>query len=93
MLDALDISSAVVNNTVLAHAITEAKEAIREGWILPDPSKPVDTFPLVSHMISIGEKSGQLEEMLLRVADAYDNEVHTTVEGLTSLVEPVIIVE
>ncbi len=43
-------------------------------------------------MISIGERSGQLEDMLLRVADAYDNEVATTVEGLTSLVEPVIIV-
>jgi len=43
-------------------------------------------------MISIGEKSGQLEDMLLRVAESYDNEVETSVEGLTSLVEPVIIV-
>jgi general secretion pathway protein F len=43
-------------------------------------------------MISIGEKSGQLEEMLLRVADAYDNEVQTSVDALTSLVEPIIIV-
>jgi general secretion pathway protein F len=93
VLDALDISSAVVNNTVLAHAITEAKEAIREGADIAGPLKASGYFPpLVSHMISIGEKSGQLEEMLLRVADAYDNEVHTTVEGLTSLVEPVIIV-
>jgi general secretion pathway protein F len=93
VLDALDISSAVVNNTVLAHAITEAKEAIREGADIAGPLKASGYFPpLVSHMISIGEKSGQLEEMLLRVADSYDNEVHTTVEGLTSLVEPVIIV-
>jgi general secretion pathway protein F len=93
VLDALDISSAVVNNTVLAHAITEAKEAIREGADIAGPLKASGYFPpLVAHMISIGEKSGQLEEMLLRVADAYDNEVHTTVEGLTSLVEPVIIV-
>jgi general secretion pathway protein F len=43
-------------------------------------------------MISIGEKSGQLEDMLLRVADAYDNEVETTIDGLTSLLEPIIIV-
>jgi type II secretory pathway component PulF len=43
-------------------------------------------------MISIGEKSGQLEDMLLRVADAYDNDVQTNIEGLTSLVEPAIIV-
>jgi general secretion pathway protein F len=93
VLDALDISSAVVNNTVLAQAITEAKEAIREGSDIAGPLKASGYFPpLVSHMISIGEKSGQLEEMLLRVADTYDNEVHTTIEGLTSLVEPVIIV-
>jgi general secretion pathway protein F len=93
VLDALDISSAVVNNTVLAQAITEAKEAIREGADIAGPLKASGYFPpLVSHMISIGEKSGQLEEMLLRVADTYDNEVHTTIEGLTSLVEPVIIV-
>ena len=48
--------------------------------------------PLVSHMVSVGEKTGRLEEMLLRVADNYDNEVRSSVEGLTSLVEPVIIV-
>jgi general secretion pathway protein F len=93
LLDALEISRAVVNNTILSEAINTAKDAIREGADIAGPLKASGYFPpLVSHMISIGEKSGQLEDMLLRVADAYDNEVQTTVDGLTSLVEPVIIV-
>ncbi|GIX49505.1 MAG: type II secretion system protein GspF [Candidatus Tectimicrobiota bacterium] len=93
LLDALDIAKAVVNNTVLAAALDKAREAIREGSDIATPLRTSGHFPpLVAHMIAIGEKSGQLEEMLLRVADAYDNEVHTSVEGLTSLVEPVIIV-
>jgi general secretion pathway protein F len=93
LLDALEISRAVVNNSVLAQAISTAKEAIREGANIAGPLKESGYFPpLVSHMISIGEKSGQLEEMLLRVADAYDNEVQTSVDALTSLVEPIIIV-
>ena len=93
LLDALEISGAVVNNTILNSAIMTAKDAIREGADIAGPLKASGYFPpLVSHMISIGEKSGQLEDMLLRVADAYDNEVETTIDGLTSLLEPVIIV-
>jgi general secretion pathway protein F len=93
LLDALDISGAVVNNSILSEAIATAKDAIREGADIAGPLKASGYFPpLVSHMISIGEKSGELEEMLLRVADTYDNDVQTSIEGLTSLVEPVIIV-
>ncbi len=93
LLDALEISRAVVDNSVLAAAIATAKDRISEGADIAGPLKASGFFPpLVSHMISIGERSGQLEDMLLRVADAYDSEVQTTVEGLTSLVEPMIIV-
>jgi len=93
LLDALDIARAVVNNSVLAAAISTARDAIREGADIASPLKASGYFPpLVSHMISIGERSGQLEDMLLRVAESYDNEVETSVEGLTSLVEPIIIV-
>jgi len=93
LLDALEIARAVVNNVVLAEAIGTARDAIREGADIASPLKASGYFPpLVSHMISIGEKSGQLEDMLLRVAEAYDSEVETSVEGLTSLVEPIIIV-
>jgi len=93
LLDALEIARAVVNNAILASAIATARDAIREGANIASPLKASGYFPpLVSHMISIGEKSGQLEDMLLRVAESYDNEVETSVEGLTSLVEPIIIV-
>ncbi|MGQ4807989.1 Type II secretion system protein F [Candidatus Entotheonellaceae bacterium PAL068K] len=93
LLDALEISGAVMNNVILLQAITTAKDAIREGADIAGPLRDSGYFPpLVSHMISIGERSGQLEDMLLRVADVYDNEVQTSVEGLTSLVEPIIIV-
>lgn len=93
LLDALEIARAVVNNSVLAEAIDTARDAIREGANIASPLKASGYFPpLVSHMISIGEKSGQLEDMLLRVAESYDSEVETSVEGLTSLVEPIIIV-
>ena len=93
LLDSLEIARAVVNNTVLSDAIRQAQEEIREGATIAAPLQASGYFPpLVSHMISVGEKTGQLEEMLLRVADNYDNEVRSSVEGLTSLVEPVIIV-
>lgn len=93
LLDALDIARAVVDNVVLAQAIDTAKADIREGATIAGPLKASGYFPpLVSHMISIGEKTGQLEDMLIRVADSYDNEVRVNVEGLTSLVEPIIIV-
>ena len=93
LLDSLEIARAVVNNTVLSDAIRRAQEEIREGATIAAPLQASGYFPpLVSHMISVGEKTGRLEEMLLRVADNYDNEVRSSVEGLTSLVEPVIIV-
>ena len=93
LLDALEIARAVVNNVVLSEAIRHAQDQIREGATIAAPLQASGYFPpLVAHMISVGEKTGRLEEILLRVADHYDNEVRSSVEGLTSLVEPVIIV-
>ena len=93
LLEALDISRAVLNNTVLTKAIGEARELIREGSDIATPLRESGYLPpLVSHMISIGERSGQLEEMLIRVADTYDKDVQTSVEGLLSLVEPLMTV-
>jgi general secretion pathway protein F len=93
LLDALDISRAVLNNTVLSQSIASAQELIREGSDIATPLRDSGYFPpLVSHMISIGERSGQLEEMLIRVSETYDTEVKTSVESLTSLIEPIITV-
>ncbi|MBI5043478.1 MAG: type II secretion system inner membrane protein GspF [Nitrospirae bacterium] len=88
-----DIVKNVVNNIVIARAIEDARENIREGESISEPLKRSGLFPsVVTHMIAVGEKSGELEEMLLRVSDAYDNEVETAIARLTSLLEPVIIV-
>ncbi len=93
MLAAMDIVRNVVNNNVLAKAIDEARENISEGESIAVPLKRSNQFPpMVLHMITIGEKTGELENMLTQVSDAYDFQVSTEVEGLTALMEPVMIV-
>ena len=78
---------------MLAEVIEKARESISEGESIAAPLKRSGEFPpLVYHMIAIGEQSGQLEEMLGNVANAYDSQVETKVAALTSLLEPMMIV-
>lgn len=93
MLTALGIVRNVVNNEVLGRAIDDGRMNISEGESIAGPLKKSGQFPpLVIHMISIGEKTGELENMLIQVADAYDFQVSTQIEGLTALLEPIMIV-
>jgi general secretion pathway protein F len=93
LLTAMDIVRNIVSNTLLADVIDKAREAIREGESIAAPLKRSGQFPpLVFHMIAIGEKSGQLEEMLQNIAKSYESQVETRVNALTSLLEPVMIV-
>jgi general secretion pathway protein F len=93
LLTAMDIVRNIVGNTRLAAVIEEARESIKEGESIAAPLKRSGEFPpLVYHMIAIGEKSGELEEMLGNVANAYDSQVETKIAALTSLLEPVMIV-
>ena len=93
LLTALDIVKNIVHNSVLSGVIEGARDAIREGESIAAPLKRSGEFPpLVHHMIAIGEKSGQLEEMLQNVARSYDAQVDMRVSALTSLLEPVMIV-
>lgn len=93
MLTAMDITKNVVTNTVLAGVVEMARDAIREGESIAGPLKRSGQFPpLVYHMIAVGERSGQLEEMLLNVADSYENQVNVRLGALTALLEPLIIV-
>ena len=93
MLAAMDIVRNVVNNDVLATAIDDARDNISEGESIAGPLKRSNQFPpMVIHMISIGEKTGELENMLTQVSSAYDFQVNTEVDGLTALMEPVMIV-
>jgi general secretion pathway protein F len=93
LLTALDIVKNIVNNSILSKVIEDARDAIREGESIAAPLKRSGQFPpLVHHMIAIGEKSGQLEEMLQNVARSYDAQVEVRVSALTSLLEPIMIV-
>jgi general secretion pathway protein F len=93
LLTAMDIVSNVLGNSALEKVVLEAIGSIREGQSIADPLRRSGRFPpIVTHMITIGEKSGQLESMLESVADAYDVEVENRVQILTSLLEPLIIV-
>ncbi len=92
LLDALDVSKRVMNNRVLEESVEGARQNIREGETIADPLKRSGEFPaLVTHMIAVGERSGEMEEMLRRVSQIYDGEVERVISRLTSLLEPIMI--
>jgi general secretion pathway protein F len=92
LLQSMDIARAVVNNAVISGAIESAKKGIREGESIAEPLRRSNVFPsMVTHMIAVGEKTGELEQMLFKVSEAYDNEVETTISRMTSLLGPFVI--
>ena len=93
MLNAMDIVRNVVDNAVLARAIDDARDNIREGESIAGPLRKSEQFPpIVIHMVSIGEKTGELERMLNQVAETYDFQVKNKVDGLTSVLNPIMTV-
>ncbi|MFA6002562.1 MAG: type II secretion system F family protein [Elusimicrobiota bacterium] len=93
ILQALETVAATAGNVVISDAVFTARESIREGGHLSDPLKKSGIFPnMVTAMISVGEETGALDTMLTKIADFYDQEVDTAIKGLTSLIEPVVIV-
>ncbi len=91
ILTALGIVKSVVGNLVIANAVDAAAKNIAEGQSIAGPLKASGQFPpIVTHMITIGEKTGELEGMLSKVADAYDAQVSNTVDTLTSLLTPIL---
>lgn len=92
-LHALTIVRSVVDNQVLAKVVGEIHDRILEGADISGPMKKSGIFPpVVGYMISIGEQTGQLEEMLERIAEAYDEELEVATTKFTSLLEPILIV-
>ncbi len=89
---ALDTAKHVADNTVLGRAIDAARTSITEGASVARPLRASGEFPpLVTHMIEVGEQSGELESMLAKVAETYEEQVETTVSRLTALLEPFLI--
>jgi type IV pilus assembly protein PilC len=93
ILDALEITAKTAGNMVIANAIKKSVLSIAEGDTITGPLKESGVFPpMVTQMISVGEKTGGLDEMLQKIADFYDEEVDEAVGALTSIIEPVVIV-
>jgi type II secretory pathway component PulF len=93
MLRSLEIVGETLDNAVLTGAIDQTRVAIREGQKLSDPLAKSNLFPpMVTTMIDVGEESGRLSEMLVKIGDFYDTEVEQTVKGLTSMIEPLLII-
>ncbi|MCK4224240.1 MAG: type II secretion system F family protein [candidate division Zixibacteria bacterium] len=93
ILDALDITARTSGNRVVHDAIKRSVLSIAEGETITQPLKQCGVFPpMVTQMISVGEKTGGLDEMLSKIADFYDEEVDAAVAALTSVIEPVVIV-
>jgi type IV pilus assembly protein PilC len=92
ILGALDIVSDTVNNRVLAKAVTDVQNSVREGESIAKPLSKHAVFPpMVVQMIAVGEETGQVDIMLEKVAQFYDQEVEASVDALTSLIEPILI--
>ncbi|HKJ70497.1 MAG TPA: type II secretion system F family protein [Gammaproteobacteria bacterium] len=93
MLEILDTVSRTAGNKIIEEALQSTQEAVEQGQRLSDPLEEAGVFPpMVTQMIAIGEESGSLETMLAKIADFYEQEVDTAVDGLTDLLEPVIMV-
>ena len=92
LLQSLTIVKAIVSNNMIQAAIEDTRVAVQEGESIAEPLKRSAQFPpIMTHMIAIGEKTGELEQMLEKVADAYEAEVKTRIDLLTALLEPVMI--
>lgn len=93
ILQALNITRETAGNTVVADAISKVHDSVKEGESIVHPLEVSGVFPpMVISMIDVGEETGQLPEMLLKIAEVYDDEVDNAVTGLTSLLEPIMIV-
>jgi type IV pilus assembly protein PilC len=92
ILQALEIVSDTVNNKVIGRAITEVQLSVRDGESIAKPLTKYPVFPpMVVQMISVGEETGQVDTMLEKIAEFYDQEVEAAVDSLTSLIEPILI--
>lgn len=93
ILQALNITRDTAGNVIISSAIEKVHEAVKEGETIVIPLQASGVFPnMVISMVDVGEETGQLPEMLLKVADVYDDEVDNAVTALTSILEPIMIV-
>lgn len=93
ILQALTITRETAGNSVIAQAISQVHDSVKEGESIVQPLEASTAFPpMVVSMVDVGEETGQLPEMLLKIAEVYDDEVDNAVAGLTAMLEPIMIV-
>ncbi len=93
ILQALTIARDTAGNEVISRAIQSVHDSVKEGETVADPLQASGIFPtMVVSMITVGEETGRLSDMLMKVADTYDSEVDAAVDGMTSIIEPILIV-
>jgi len=93
ILQGLETVAQTAGNRIIEEAINNSQKSIKEGGRISDPLKKSGIFPpMVIQMISVGEETGSLDNMLTKIADFYDTEVDTAVKGLTSMLEPIIMI-
>jgi type IV pilus assembly protein PilC len=93
ILEALEVVENTVGNALISREVGKVSASVKEGQTIAQPLGKSSVFPaMVVQMVSVGEESGAMDAMLLKVADFYDKEVATTVEGLSSLIEPLMLV-
>jgi type IV pilus assembly protein PilC len=93
LLQGLDVVSKVVGNEVVSNKLNQAREDIRKGIPMSRTIKDIGLFPpMVDSMIKIGEESGALDDILYKTADFYDEEVETSLQKMTTLLEPILII-
>jgi type IV pilus assembly protein PilC len=93
VLDALEVTGGAIGNKVIENELKEAAKAVKNGKQLSEPLANSPHFPaIVPQMLAIGEETGQIDTILIKVADFYEEEVETTIDGLSSLIEPLMIV-
>jgi type IV pilus assembly protein PilC len=93
VLDALEITGGAIGNKVIEKELIDAAKDVKNGKQLSEPlSKSKHFPPIVSQMIAVGEETGQIDTILIKVAEFYEEEVTTTIDGLSSIIEPIMIV-
>ncbi|OGW69024.1 MAG: hypothetical protein A3J72_08500 [Nitrospirae bacterium RIFCSPHIGHO2_02_FULL_40_19] len=93
ILDSLEITAKTAGNKIIEKAVYEVRKGVSEGKTLAEPLEKAKVFPpMVTQMISVGESTGAVDNMLNKIADFYDDEVDNAVANLTSMLEPLIMV-
>ena len=93
LIEALDICIATLDNTQMAKDMRVVKDAVVKGKSITEPLQRIKYFPpLVNQMVRVGESTGNLDDMLLKVADVFEEETNDVIEQITAMIEPIILV-